>query len=185
MGYKHNDKCYCKNIEQIENYEKAKADNFKGWCIHHRLETHNSDGERRLVDIAVKELIALNMYFNRPAEELIFMTIKEHRVLHTKGKLGTNNKGKPGTFRGKHHTEESKKKISTAKKGKHPSEETKRKMSITRKGRTPWNKGKTCSKEVRKKISATMKEKHWFHNGKVCVRCCECPEGFTPGRLRK
>lgn len=45
-----NYKRYCKNYQDIENYEKAKADNFKGWVPHHRLETHNSDGERRLVD---------------------------------------------------------------------------------------------------------------------------------------
>ena len=38
MGYKQ----YCKEPEKIENYEKAKADNFKGWnaiidwrLIHH------------------------------------------------------------------------------------------------------------------------------------------------------
>lgn len=37
---------YCKNYQYIENYEKALADNFKGWLCHHRLETYNSDGER-------------------------------------------------------------------------------------------------------------------------------------------
>ena len=41
---------YCKDYQNIENYEKAKADNLKGWECHHRLETHNSDGERRLVE---------------------------------------------------------------------------------------------------------------------------------------
>ena len=30
---------YCKDdLSKIENYELAKADNFKGWHIHHRLE---------------------------------------------------------------------------------------------------------------------------------------------------
>ena len=28
-------KHFCKNPENIENYEKAKADNFKGWHCHH------------------------------------------------------------------------------------------------------------------------------------------------------
>ena len=37
---KHNFKLYCKDYENIENYEKAKADNFIGWHCHHRLETH-------------------------------------------------------------------------------------------------------------------------------------------------
>ena len=38
-------KRYCKNIENVENYEKALADNFVGWCLHHRLQTWTSDGE--------------------------------------------------------------------------------------------------------------------------------------------
>ena len=74
--------CISEQIEQIENYELAKADNFNGWHIHHRLETHNSDGEKRLVNLSVEELIALEMYYNRPANELIFLTASEHRKLH-------------------------------------------------------------------------------------------------------
>lgn len=58
---------YCRDIENVENYDAAKKDNFKGWDCHHRLETHNSDGDRRAVDISHKELIALDMYWNRPA----------------------------------------------------------------------------------------------------------------------
>ena len=79
-------KRFCKEPEKIENYEKAKADDFKNWECHHRLETHNSDGERRLVDITRKELMALDMYYNRPAEELIFLKHSEHQFLHHKGK---------------------------------------------------------------------------------------------------
>lgn len=75
---------YCINIEQVENYELAKADNFINWDIHHRLETHNSDGERRLVDLMADELKALDMYYNRPASELIFLKHKEHIQLHIK-----------------------------------------------------------------------------------------------------
>lgn len=78
---------YCKDdITKIENYEEAKADGFNGWQLHHRLETHTSDGELRKVDLLAKELIALDMYYNRPAEELILMTAKEHRRLHQCGK---------------------------------------------------------------------------------------------------
>ena len=140
MGYKQ----YCKEPEKIENYEKAKKDNFKGWCCHHRLETHNSDGERRLVDITAEELIALGTYWNRPSSELIFLTISEHASLHQKGK---------------HHTEETKKKMSEAMKGKKHSAESKKRMSESHKGR------------------------RWFNNGEKCVRAKECPPGFIPGRL--
>lgn len=78
----------CDNIENVENYEAAKADKFVNWQCHHRLETHNSDGERRLVDIGFEELKALGMYYHRPAEELILLPRKEHRRLHLCGKPG-------------------------------------------------------------------------------------------------
>lgn len=76
--------CIKEQIEQIENYQFAKKDNFDGWCIHHRLETHNSDGEKRLVNLSRTELIALDMYYNRPANELVFLTKSEHAKLHKK-----------------------------------------------------------------------------------------------------
>ena len=134
-------KCYCKNYQDIENYEKALADNFKRWQCHHRLETHNSDGERRLVDITRNELIALGMYYNRPAEELIFMNGTEHRQLH-------HNE--------KQHT-----------KGMHHSKETKRKMSEAHKGEKNPMYGQHLSEETRKKMSEAKKDKHWrIENGK-------------------
>lgn len=68
--------------ELVENYRKAKADNFIGWHRHHRLETHNSDGVMRSVFITKEELIALDMYYQRPASELIWLPITEHSKLH-------------------------------------------------------------------------------------------------------
>lgn len=102
-------KRFCKEPENIENYEKALKDNFKGWHCHHRLETHNSDGERRLVDISAAELKALNMYYHRPPEELIFLTVSEHRLLH--------DEGEHNPMYGKHHSEEARRKIAEANKG--------------------------------------------------------------------
>lgn len=72
----------CEDVTKVENYEKAKADNFVNWVQHHRLETHNSDGEKRLVQITAEELQALDMYYNRPAEELIWLTRAEHINIH-------------------------------------------------------------------------------------------------------
>lgn len=132
---------YCDNFENIENYEKAKADNFKGWNCHHCLETHNSDGERRLVDLLAEELKALGMYYHRLPEELIFLPVKEHNVLHNKGKkmppiseetrrkMSKAKKGKPAHNKGKSMSEEQKRKISETLKGHTTSEETKRKLS--------------------------------------------------------
>mgnify|MGYP003301959518 CR=1 FL=1 len=80
-------KGYCnEDISLIENYEKAKADNFKGWCCHHRLETHTPDGELRDADVTAQKLIDEGLYYNRPANELIFMRKEEHLSLHKKGK---------------------------------------------------------------------------------------------------
>ena len=175
---------YCKDYENIENYEKAKKDNFKGWECHHRLETHTSDGERRLVDITKKELIALNMYYNRPAEELIFLTLKEHSTFKKgkqfseehKKKLSEARKGENNHNYGKHLSEETKNKISYAKKGKQFSEEHKKKLSEA-------HKGKPKTEETRNKMSEARKGTHWYNDGKISKRAYECPEGFVPGRL--
>ena len=118
--------CYCRQPELIENYSKAIADNSEIWACHHRLETHNSNGERRLVDILGTELIALDLYYDRPPEELIFLTQSEHMRLH--------RIGKPGAMKDKHHSDETKRKMSESHKGKPKSEEHKRKLSEAHKG---------------------------------------------------
>ena len=168
---KHSFERYCKDYQDIENYEAAKKDNFKGWHCHHRLETHNSDGERRLVDISHKELKALGMYYNRPPEELIFLTSREHNSFK----------------KGKHPSEETRRKMKGNKNalGYKRSEETKKKMSDS------WDYDKHFSEETKKKMSETHKGKNiwirgtrWFNNGKINIRAKACPEGFVPGRLR-
>lgn len=74
---------YYRDNEQhlIENYELAKADNFKGWDLHHRLEL-TLDGEPAL---KYKDLIRMGMYFNRPYFELIYLRKKDHYRLHFLG----------------------------------------------------------------------------------------------------
>lgn len=148
--------CYCITPELIENYDKAIADTTQPWDCHHRLETHNSDGERRLVDISKAELIALGMYYDRPPEELIFLTSVEHSLLHLKGKHHSEEHRRKisETMKGKHRSEETKKKISEAKKGHSHSEEAIRKMSEA-------HKGHSHSEETRKKLSEAHKGKHW------------------------
>ena len=186
---------YCsEEISLVENYDKAKADNFKGWCIHHRLETHNFDGTRRKTDLSVEDLIALDMYLCRPADELIFMKSEDHVSLHHKGKH-------PGNY-GKHHSEEHRKKISEANKGKHHSdemkkkisetlkghivsEETKKKISKANKGKRSPNYGKRFSEEHRRKMSEARKGKHWYTNGVINVVSSECPDGFVKGQIRR
>lgn len=90
IGYMEGKHRYCipEEKEKVLHYEEAKADNFKGWVRHHRLETHTSDGFLRVVQLSKAELIALDMYYNRPADELIWLKAGVHRTVHgsTKGK---------------------------------------------------------------------------------------------------
>lgn len=147
--------CCCDDLKLIENYNEAINDKMHTWELHHRLETHNSDGERRIIDISRDELKALDMYYNRPANELIFMTTKEHTSLHIKGKYV----GEKNPFYGKKHSDETKNKISLANKGSHHTEEELKKMSEANIG------------------------KHWYNNGSKEVFRFECPEGFISGRI--
>lgn len=70
---------YCNDaICLIENYYSALQDDFKGWCIHHRLELH-PDNSIRFTGSALKDL---GLYYNRPACELMFLRCEEHTKLH-------------------------------------------------------------------------------------------------------
>lgn len=69
---------YCSDdISQIENYESAKNDSSQIWDLHHRLEL-GSDYEN-----TKSELEMMNLYWNRPANELIFLTREQHIRLHS------------------------------------------------------------------------------------------------------
>ena len=114
-------KIFCKeDISKIENYEAAMNDTTQTWHCHHRTEIW--------WNCSAKDLIENECYYHRKACELIFLTPSEHHKLHNKGK--------------------------------HHSEETRRKISESMKGRSTWIKGKTISEEYRKKISESMKGKN-------------------------
>lgn len=71
---------YCKeDISKIKNYELAIADTTHTWDCHHMTETWWG--------CTAKDLIANECYYNRKACELIFLTKAEHRRLHQKGKM--------------------------------------------------------------------------------------------------
>ena len=172
---------YCSEpLELVENYQQAKADNFAGWCIHHRLEIQQ-DGTL----MSRQELKDKDLYFNRPANELVFMRRPEHKRLHLIGNT---------CMKGKHHSEETRLKMSEAHKGKHHSEETRLKMSESAKSKyrstearqklSESLKGKHRSVEARKKMSEAKIGKHWYNNGVTSILAKTCPEGFVPGRLK-
>lgn len=96
------------------------------WDCHHRLEIE--------LNKSVQELKDLNLYFNRPADELIFLTKSEHIRLHNL-----------------YMSEERKDKIREGNRNRILSDDTNIRMSISQKGRTPWNKGKTGMKYGKRK----------------------------------
>lgn len=130
---------YTNDLESVENFELAKLDNFVGWHCHHRLETHFSDGTHRPVEarLTMSELVALGLYYDRPAEELIFMRAADHKRLHQLGvKYGSLTKLKHSIQMlgnkhnvGRHLSEEIKAKISKSHMGIKHTEEAKLKMS--------------------------------------------------------
>ena len=108
MISKSNIKSICRHRELVENYDKAVSDDTQMWDLHHRLETHFSDGSERpkYAFLSKAELIALDMYWNRPPEELIFLSKSDHYSLHGKNEqfrrnisLGKGGTGRPISYR--------------------------------------------------------------------------------------
>ena len=148
---------YCsEDITKIENYYIAVADQTQTWICHHKLEFQNGHENSK------KFLITNNLYYYRPANELVFMTKSEHNRLH---------------FCGKPKSDITRLKISASQKGKPKSATARANMS---KARRKW----TPTKEHMQKVHAAVKGKHWYNNGVIQLRANECPDGFVKGRLK-
>ena len=79
MINKKNAKSYCsEDISLIENYQAAISDEESTWEIHHRREC-DENGRTLLTG---KQLIKMDLYKNRPASELIFVTKQMHMKIH-------------------------------------------------------------------------------------------------------
>ncbi len=109
---------YCKeDISKIENYDKAKNDNFIGWSIHHRDEIKVLPSGITVIR-SREELIENGRYYDCPANELIFLTNFDHQSLHSSNR-DQNTLDKMRNIKlGKKHSEETKKKMSKMRKGK-------------------------------------------------------------------
>ena len=167
----------CEDISKIENYEQAVNDKTQTWACHHRAEILPCGRFSR------DDLIKYRLYYQRPANELIFLTKAEHTKLHRCGiklsqlqkeYIGIKTKegmksvpkeklqhmlGRTGILNpnfGRHHTEEAKKKISEAGKGRKQSESTKIKRANS-------NRGKKRSEEFKQHMREVMKGKNKGH----------------------
>ena len=122
---------FCKeDISKIKNYDKAIADTTQVWHCHHMTETWWNCSKQELIDN--------ECYYNRNACELIFLTPAEHHKLHNKGKhLSDETRRKLSEAnKGKKLSEEHRRKLSEANKGKHHTEEWRRKSGESHKGMT-------------------------------------------------
>ena len=171
---------YCsEDISKIENYEPAVKDNTQIWDCHHRRETiYDREG-----------LIEIGEYRNRPAVELIFLTRAEHNRLHKGGnqlsedtkeriRIGHLNMSDEKKQRIKDAVSKAHKGKSPWMKGKHHTNESKRRISEAAKHRKPR------SKDILDSQSKKMSGKVFWNNGTICIRATERPDStWSRGRL--
>lgn len=108
---------FCDTEEKLNWFEKFYIKKFNAREVGYNL-TDGGDG-------------SLGRYQSEETKMKISNTKSGVKVL----KLSIALKGKPSAFKGKHHSIDSKQKLSEAHKGKHRSEETKRKISEGHKGK--------------------------------------------------
>lgn len=163
-------KMFCEDFEKIENYEQALNDETQKWDCHHRLETHNSDGEKRSVTLSIEELKAFDMYFHRPPEEFIFIPHSEHISMHSKIRYSRQSI-RPSDYV---YTEEHRRHISESNKGKTRHWKNGHPML----GRHQSEKQRTSQSLIKRKAK-------WWTNGTIDKFCEICPNGFEAGRSAK
>ena len=136
-------------IEAFVNKQKIvchhrNADPFTGFCT--------------------KDLKKMNMYYDRPADELKIISQSEHTTVHKTGiKFSDSHKEK----------------LSNAKIGNT--------NALGHTGSKSWL-GRTHTQSSRDKMKlhhvGTL-GRHFYNNGCVTIAAFECPDGFVPGRLKR
>lgn len=168
-----NAKRFCSEpIERIENYSQAIADGSQSWDCHHRGEILPCG------TYSAKTLQQFNLYFHRPASELVFLPHSNHTSLHNvrmnKDRAMKCRVSKMGN------------KYAAGKKnrlGTHSSEETRMKLSELNRGEKNNMFGKHHSNETRRKLSEMKMGMKWWHKGDESKMSKDCPgEGWERGR---
>src|SRR5574344_1818273 len=128
IANKYKVKKYCEDYKKIENYDEAVKSPLR-YDLHHRREISENKSK--------KQLIAENLYYGRPPEELIFLEHSEHIRLHKEGK---------------NMSAETRQRISEANKGKYRTIETRKKMADAKKGKPGTCLGKHWHTENGKRV---------------------------------
>lgn len=84
-----------------------------------------------------------------------------HHTVESKEKISGATKGRPSWIKGKHHSDETRERLSKTNKGKHHSFETRKKMSENRRGSNNSFYGKRHTIELKRKLSELRKGKHY------------------------
>ena len=113
---------------------------------------------------------------------------RRHTV-EEKENLSRKLKGRPSPNKGKHPSEETRRKLSEANKGKKRPKRTpehcrKLSESIKRTFGDPEHRRMNSERQKGHKWSNGSLGMHWYNNGKVNKFAYECPEGFVKGRLK-
>lgn len=163
----------CEDIALIENYDKAKK-SAKRWDCHHRAEILPCGKFSR------EDLKKFDLYYNRPACELILLSKSDHSKLHSKDYQKDNN-----PHFGHHHTKDTKAILRKKRLGMKLPKEWCDNIGKSKKGQIAWNKGKHLPQEYKDKISKSISGRHWYNDGNVQLQAKECPNGFIKGRLKR
>ena len=127
---------------------------FKNMDIH-AIQVHTHIGYQK--GLAIHHIDHNKM--NNALSNLVYLTPSEHTKLHMKGKHNSEETKRKisESFKGKKRSEETKRKISESQKGRRLSEETKRKISESQKGENGNMFGKHRPEETKRKISDSLK----------------------------
>jgi hypothetical protein len=153
----------CRNYEQVENYEKAIADEER-WELHHRREIEENKSRQQLIDEG--------NYYDVDPSELIFLTRCEHNKLHHKDKFVSD---------------ETRKKLSE----NHANVSGENNPMYGRKGETAPAFGRTGDKHPMYGMCGEKNPafgKRWWNDGKRNIFSKDCPgPNFVRGiiKLRK
>jgi hypothetical protein len=130
-------------------------------------EIHHIDGNRDNNDLSNLKCVSIQEHYDihkRQGDWAACWSISKRLNLSARelNELRKGRKGLPGTFRGRKHSEETKKKLSLLNKGKKGcvhTEEAKKRISETHKGKPSHRKGKSLTEEHKLRIGQANRGK--------------------------